>query len=84
VAALRIAIAILVAIVWAVVYLASVLNPDVSAPAELSGVMLGVVTWLFSGAMRESWRRQAREAAQRVLDATDERSSSEQPATGDA
>jgi Na+/H+ antiporter NhaD/arsenite permease-like protein len=68
--ALRIAVASLVAVVWAVVYLASVFNPDVHAPPELCGVMLAVVTWLFSRALRDGLKQHARDVAQKVLDET--------------
>lgn len=69
--ALRIVIACLIAGVWAVVYLASVLNPKISAPPELSGVMLAMVTWLFGRAFREGLKQRARDAAHKVLDTTD-------------
>lgn len=68
---LRILIASLVALVWAVVYLASVFNPDVNAPPELSGVMLAVVTWLFGRAFREGLKTRAREAARAFLEEED-------------
>jgi hypothetical protein len=65
---LRILIASLVAVVWAVVYLASVFNPSVNAPPELSGVMLAVVTWLFGRAFRDGLKQRARDAAKAFLD----------------
>lgn len=68
--ALRIGIACLVAAVWAVVYLASVFNPNISAPAELSGVMLAVVTWLFGRAFREGLKQRAHDTAEKVLEKT--------------
>lgn len=60
---LRILVASLVAVVWAVVYLASVLNPAVSAPPELSGVMLAVVTWLFGREFRDRFQEQRKKLA---------------------
>lgn len=65
---LRIVIATLVAIVWAVVYLASVFVPTVNAPPELSAVMLAVVSWLFGSAFREGFKRSARDAARKFLE----------------
>lgn len=58
--ALRIGIAMLVAVVWAVVYLAAVFSGGrFGAPPELSAVMLAVVTWLFGTELRKQVRKQA-------------------------
>lgn len=66
--ALRIGIAILVTIVWAVVYLAAVFSHRYTAPPELSAVMLAVVTWLFGTEIRKQVHRQA----EKVADATED------------
>lgn len=66
--ALRIGVACVVAIVWAVVFLASVFNPRVNTPPELSGVMLAVVTWLFGGAFREGLKERGRRIARALLE----------------
>lgn len=65
--AFRVTIAIIVTAVWAVVYLATVFNPNVHAPPELSGVMLGVVTWLFGSEFRKAQR--ARQRLKKAADA---------------
>lgn len=71
--AFRIGIAVIVTAVWAVVYLATVFNPNVHAPAELSGVMLGVVTWLFgTGFLRAQKTRQRLKKAADALLADDD------------
>ena len=44
---LRIAVAIVIVVVWAIIYLRAAIQPSFSPPAELSGVMLLVVAWLF-------------------------------------
>lgn len=63
--ALRIVVAVLVTSVWVGVYAASIFRPDFSAPPEVSGVMLAVVTYLFGRALRGSFI----EKGQKVLDA---------------
>lgn len=70
---LRIVIATTVALVWAVVYLATVFNPKISAPPELSGVMLAVVTWLFGRAFREGLKERAKGAVKDFLDEDEEK-----------
>lgn len=50
---LRVGVALTVTAVWAAVYLVDALNEKFSAPPEVSGVMLGVVTWLFGREIRE-------------------------------
>ena len=70
--ALRVGVAVLVAIVWAVIYMASVFDPNLNAPPELSGVMLAVVTWLFGREFKNTLKERARDAAKAVLDGTDE------------
>ena len=44
---LRIAVAIVIVVVWAIIYLRAAIDSNFSPPAELSGVMLLVVAWLF-------------------------------------
>lgn len=44
---LRIAVAIVIVAVWAIIYLRAAIQPSFSPPPELSGVMLLVVAWLF-------------------------------------
>lgn len=68
---LQIAVACIVALVWAVVYLAAVFNPNLHAPPELSAVMLGVVTWLFGRAFRDGINERARTAARKLLEEDD-------------
>lgn len=63
---LRVGVAALVTVVWAVVYLASVFNPSISAPPELSGVMLAVVTWLMGSAYRKGMQEKVRNTARRL------------------
>lgn len=74
---LRIAVAILITLVWAVVYLASVFSYGrINAPPEISAVMLAVVTWLFGTELRRSLRGGARKvesAAKKVEGMTDDR-----------
>lgn len=66
--ALRILVAVLVTVVWVAVYAASILRDDFSAPPEVSGVMLMVVTYLFGRAFRDGLTRTIKEKGQRVLD----------------
>lgn len=49
---LRVSIAVLVVIVWAVIYLGSFFAHQ-TAPPELSGIMLAVVTWLFGSEFKK-------------------------------
>lgn len=44
---LRIAVAIVIVSIWAIIYLRAAIDQDYNAPPELSGVMLLVVAWLF-------------------------------------
>lgn len=44
---LRIAVALIVTVIWAAGYIKAIIDPSFSPPGEVSGVMLGVVTWLF-------------------------------------
>jgi hypothetical protein len=66
--ALRILVALLVTIVWVGVYATAIFRPDFSAPPEVSGVMLMVVTYLFGRALREGLNRAIKEKGQRMLD----------------
>lgn len=67
-AALRIGIALVVTIVWAAVYGRYVYDPSIgSPPAELSGVMLAVVTWTLTAEFR-SRTGSIRAALRRFLD----------------
>jgi hypothetical protein len=70
--ALRIVVAVLVTAVWVAVYAASIVRPGFSAPPEVSGVMLAVVTYLFGRALREGLTKTIREKAQQVADALPE------------
>lgn len=70
--ALRIAVAVLVTLVWVGVYVASIVRPDFSAPPEVSGVMLAVVTYLFGRALREGLTHTIRDKAQQIADALPE------------
>ena len=59
--ALRIGVAVVVTIVWAIVYVAPVYNPALpAAPAGVSGVMILVVVWLLGGAARSGLAERAR------------------------
>lgn len=50
---LRIAVAVVVTVVWTASYGKSILVTGApTPPPELSGIMLGVVTWLFASAAR--------------------------------
>lgn len=62
---LRIGVAVVVTIVWAVVVLGSFLEGR-SAPPELSGIMLAVVTALFTAEVKQSIRRRRREIAEAI------------------
>lgn len=54
VALLRVVVAVLVTGVWVAAYGQAVIVPGTpTPPAELSGIMLAVVTWLFAGAARD-------------------------------
>lgn len=44
---LRIVVAICISLVWAALMLIDALSTDFTAPAAVSGPMLGVVAWLF-------------------------------------
>lgn len=44
---LRIAVAIVIVTIWAVIYIRAAIQPSFSPPPELSGIMLLVVAWLF-------------------------------------
>ena len=44
---LRIAVAIVIVTIWAIIYLRAAIQPSFSPPPELSGIMLLVVAWLF-------------------------------------
>jgi hypothetical protein len=45
--ALRIAVAIIIVAIWALIYLRAAIDAKFSPPPELSGIMLLVVAWLF-------------------------------------
>lgn len=65
-AALRIVVALVIVIVWAFLYVAAFLTHQ-HAPAEVTPVMLLVVTWLFASGARDTVRR-----ARRALEALTE------------
>lgn len=44
---LRFAVAIAITILWLALYLKAFFDEDFTAPPEISGIMLAVVTWLF-------------------------------------
>lgn len=44
---LRIAVAIVIVVIWAIIYLRAAVDKTFSPPPELSGIMLLVVAWLF-------------------------------------
>jgi hypothetical protein len=48
----QLAFALLIAIVWGASYGVSIISGTPSPPAELSGLMLAAMTWLFSLAAR--------------------------------
>lgn len=50
---LRIAVALIVTMIWAAGYIAAIVDRTFSPPAEVSGVMLGVVTWLFGAEVKK-------------------------------
>lgn len=50
VAKVRLVVASVVVLVWAVIYLRAALDSGFSPPPELSMVMLAVVAWLFGSA----------------------------------
>jgi hypothetical protein len=50
---LRVGIAVLVTVVWAAGYTISFVNHSFTAPPELSGIMLAVVTWLFGSEIKK-------------------------------
>lgn len=50
---LRIAVALLVTIVWAGGYVLAFVDRSYTPPAEVSGIMLGVVTWLFGTEIKD-------------------------------
>ena len=50
---LRVPVALLVALVWAAVYLRATFDPKFNAPPEISGIMLAVVTGLFGEDIRQ-------------------------------
>lgn len=50
---LRIAVAVIVTIIWAAGYIMAIIDRTFSPPAEVSGVMLGVVTWLFGAEVKK-------------------------------
>jgi hypothetical protein len=56
---LRMFFAVLVAIVWASVYTVSIIDRTFSAPPEVSGIMLAVVTALFGSEIRERLKGKA-------------------------
>jgi hypothetical protein len=53
---LRIAVAVAVVVVWAIIYLGSFFMHQ-TAPPELSGIMLAVVTWLFGTEVKKVVKR---------------------------
>lgn len=60
---LRIVVALLVAGIWGAAYGQSIVTGSPTPPAELSGLMLAVVTWLFAGAAREAVGRAPKDDA---------------------
>lgn len=43
----RLVVAAVIVVVWAIVYLRAAIDAAFQPPAELSGIMIGVVAWLF-------------------------------------
>lgn len=58
---LRIIVAILITLVWAVIYLRAFFDTDFNPPPEVSGIMLAAVTWLFGQPLRERVKQKIKE-----------------------
>ena len=70
---LRVVVAVVVLAVWAVIYTRAALDKSFTPPAELSGLMIAVVAWMFSGGVASEARRQARANDPRGTDPEDEK-----------
>jgi hypothetical protein len=53
---LRIAVALVITVVWACGYLLAVFDHNFQPPPEISGIMLICVTWLFGSEFRRRTR----------------------------
>jgi hypothetical protein len=60
---LRIALASLVTLVWLIGYIVSWVRATGNAPTELTGLMVLVLGWAFSGQVKDVITRKLREAA---------------------
>lgn len=59
---LRIAVAVLITVIWAVAYSKAFFDRSYTPPAELSGIMLATVTWLFGSPVVDRIREKIKES----------------------
>jgi hypothetical protein len=59
---LRVAVAMLIAIIWATGYLLAFFDRSFQPDPEVSGIMIAMITWLFGSELKNRWQKEKSES----------------------